>query len=264
MDLVEVDGLRIGYRQAGQGRPLVLVHGAVADSRDWQHQLEAFAGDFRLVAWDAPGCGGSDDLPAAYGFDDCVETLARFVRALGLDRPHVLGHSLGGMLAIAVHGRHPEIAGSLVLASAYAGWGGSLAPEEVERRVKLALRDSERPPEEAARDFVTTLFSPDAPAELVEHQVEMILEARPATTKAMLARFAPVDLRPVLPRIDVPTLLLYGDADIRAPASVAEALHAGIRGSVLVRLPGIGHCGHLEAPKQWNAEVLAFLRAQPA
>jgi pimeloyl-ACP methyl ester carboxylesterase len=90
----------------------------------------------------------------------------------------------------------------------------------------------------------------------------MLLDARPATTKAMLTTFAPVDLRPVLPRIDVPTLLLYGGADVRAPAPVADGLHAAIKNSVLVRLPGVGHCGHREAPEQWDHEVLEFLRAQ--
>ena len=67
----------------------------------------------------------------------------------------------------------------------------------------------------------------------------------------------------MLPHIDVPTLLLFGDADVRAPAPVADGLHAAIKGSVLVRLPGVGHCGHREAPEQWDHEVLGFLRAQP-
>jgi pimeloyl-ACP methyl ester carboxylesterase len=79
----------------------------------------------------------------------------------------------------------------------------------------------------------------------------------------MLTHVAPVDLRPVLSRIDVPTLLLYGDADVRAPTAVADALHAHIPGSLLVRLAGVGHCGHVQAPEQWNRAVLDFLHAQP-
>ena len=88
----------------------------------------------------------------------------------------------------------------------------------------------------------------------------MVHDARPATTKTMLAMIAPVDLRPVLPKIDVPTLLLYGDADVRAPTAVAEALHDQIRGSVLVTIAGVGHCGHVQAPDRWNRAVLDFLR----
>ena len=91
----------------------------------------------------------------------------------------------------------------------------------------------------------------------------MMLDVRPAGMRPMLHAFAEADLRDVLPRIQVPTLLLYGDADVRAPTAVADALHAHIPGSLLVRLAGVGHCGHVQAPEQWNRAVLDFLHAQP-
>ena len=259
MDRVDVDGLSIAYRRAGKGPLLLLLHGALSDSRDWRRQMDSFGADFTVVAWDAPGCGGSDDLPPTYGLDDFVDTLARFIGVLHRGRPHVLGLSLGGILAIALHGRHPDVARSLVLASAYAGWAGSLTPAEVQRRVQGVLRDLERNVDEVAREFVATLLPPDAPAPLVQEQLAMVHDARPATTRTMVAMIAPLDLRPVLPTIDVPVLLLHGDADVRAPTSVAEALHDQIRGSVLVTLAGVGHCGHVQAPDRWNRAVLDFL-----
>ena len=124
MDRVDVDGLSIAYRRAGKGPLLVLLHGALSDSRDWRRQMDSFGADFTVIAWDAPGCGGSDDVPPTFGLDDYVDTLARFIDVLHLGRPHLLGLSLGGILAIALHGRHPDVARSLVLASAYAGWAG--------------------------------------------------------------------------------------------------------------------------------------------
>jgi pimeloyl-ACP methyl ester carboxylesterase len=78
----------------------------------------------------------------------------------------------------------------------------------------------------------------------------------------MARAFARADLREVLPRIDVPTLLLYGDADVRAPLEVAQQLHTAIRGSELVILPGVGHVSTVEAPSSVNAEIRAFLRRQ--
>ena len=77
----------------------------------------------------------------------------------------------------------------------------------------------------------------------------------------MLAAFAGADLRALLPTITVPTLLLYGAADVRAPRPVAEALHAAIPNSELVLLPEVGHMGNLEAPEAFNAEMRRFLRA---
>jgi pimeloyl-ACP methyl ester carboxylesterase len=74
-----------------------------------------------------------------------------------------------------------------------------------------------------------------------------------------MARASAEDLRAALPSIEVPTLLLYGADDIRAPAAVADHLHEVIRGSTLVRLPGAGHVCNLEAPDAFNAAIRAFL-----
>jgi pimeloyl-ACP methyl ester carboxylesterase len=263
MDRVDVGGLGIAFRRTGSGPALLLLHGALADSRDWVRQLDDFAADFTVIAWDAPGCGDSDDLPSPdYGLNDLVATLAGFTRALRLDRPHVLGLSLGSILAITLKVRYPMSARSLILASAYAGWAGSLPPTEVQRRIRLTLQDLERPAHEVAREFVATLLPADAPHWQVEQQIEMIIQSRPATTRALLTHVVPVDLRPVLAQIDVPTLLLYGDADVRAPTAVADALHAQIPGSLLVQLAGVGHCGHVQAPEEWNHAVIDFLHAQ--
>jgi pimeloyl-ACP methyl ester carboxylesterase len=79
----------------------------------------------------------------------------------------------------------------------------------------------------------------------------------------MLAAFAEADLRAVLPTITVPTLLLYGTADVRAPRPVAQALHAAIPNSELVLLPEVGHVCNLEAPEAFNAEMRRFLRTAP-
>jgi pimeloyl-ACP methyl ester carboxylesterase len=235
------------------------LHGAFCDSRDWRRQLDAFAAEFTVIAWDAPGCGESADLPSpGYGLDNLIGTLAGFIRALHLQRPHVLGLSLGSVLAIALHARYPMSAWSLVLASAYAGWAGSLPLAEVQRRIRFTLRDLNRPAADVAREFVATLLPATAPQRQVDEQIEMITQARPATTRAMLTHIAPVDLRPLLSRIDVPTLLLYGGADGRAPTAVADALHAQIPGSLLVQLAGVGHCGHVQAPEQWNRAVPRF------
>ena len=172
-----------------------------------------------------PDAVGPTTSPShSYDLDHFVDDLAGFISALGLSRPHVVGLSLGSILAIALHARHPTVARSLVLASAYAGWAELLPPTEVQRRIRLAPRDLDRPADEAARDFVGTLLPAKASQRLVDEQLAMVTQARPATTRFLLSQIAAVDLRPVLSHIDVPTLLLYGAADVRAPAAVADAL----------------------------------------
>jgi len=237
------------------------LHGAFADGRDWLPQLEGLSEDFTVVAWDAPGCGGSFDPPEDFGLAGYADCLAAFIDALGLARPHICGLSFGGGLAIELASRYPGMARSLVLASAYAGWAGSLGREEAERRRAEFLRNAERPLEEVVREFTTTLFTESVPHELVDEAVDIMLGAtRPAGMRAMGNAFADADLRGVLPGLHVPTLLIYGDADQRSPVDpVGEALRAGIPGSRLVVVDGPGHVVNLEAPERFNEEVRSFL-----
>ena len=259
---VEVEGLRVAYRRAGQGPPLVLLHGGLGDSREWRRQLEGLADEFTVLAWDAPGCGESSDPPATFRLPDYADCLAGFIQALDLGRPHVGGLSWGGGLALELYRRHPQVPRSLVLASAYAGWAGSLPPEVVAERLERAPAEAELPLEQWVRGYLPGLFADSAPATVVEEALAMMLEARPAGMRPMLQSLAEADLREVLARIRVPTLLLYGDADRRSPLEVvARDLHTRIPGSRLVVLPGVGHQSDMEAPDRFNAEVRGFLRS---
>jgi pimeloyl-ACP methyl ester carboxylesterase len=257
---VEVHGGSIAYERRGDGPPLVLVHGAVSDSRDWRPQLEALSDEFTVVAWDAPGCGRSFDPSDDYGLDGYADCLAAFIEALGLERPHVLGLSFGSGLVLELFRRHPKLPRSLVLASAYAGWLGSLGREVAEERRQWGLQAAELSREEFVRDFGETLFTASVPAEIVNETLEICRDFHPAGLRAMANAFADADLRDVLPLIDVPTMLIYGDADQRSPISVGEELHAQIPGSKLVVIPGPGHMVNLEAPGRFNEEVRSFLR----
>jgi pimeloyl-ACP methyl ester carboxylesterase len=262
MEHVEVGGLRIAYRRAGSGPLLLLVHGGLGDSRDWRRQLEGLADELTVVAWDAPGCGGSDDPPAWFRLPEYADCLAGFVAALDLGRPHVCGLSFGGGLALELYRRHPGLPRSLVLASAYAGWAGSLPPEVVRERLERVMREADLPPDQWVRGYLSGLFTEAAPPELLEEAVTIMRDVRPAAMRTMARAFAEADLRDVLGAIRVPTLLLYGEADRRSPLGVVGAgLHRAIPGSRLIILPGVGHAASMEAPERFNAEVRGFLRS---
>jgi pimeloyl-ACP methyl ester carboxylesterase len=157
---VEVGGHKIAFERRGDGPPLLLVHGACGDSRDWRPQLEELSDEFTVIAWDAPGCGRSWDPPEDYGLAGYADALAGFVAALGLGRPHVLGLSFGSGLALELFRRHRDLPRSLVLASAYAGWAGSLGRKEAEVRRQWGLHASERPRDEFVGEFCDTHFTP--------------------------------------------------------------------------------------------------------
>ena len=134
------------------------------------------------------------------------------------------------VLALELHRRHRPYPRSLALLGAYAGWAGSLPPEAVRRRLRESLRLAELPVEEFVRAMLPTMFSPSAAPERVGAFAARMAGFQPDGFRVMARSSAEADLREGLARIDVPTLLLYGDAGVRAPLAVAEALHAAIPG----------------------------------
>jgi pimeloyl-ACP methyl ester carboxylesterase len=258
----KVGGLRIAYERAGTGPQLVLVHGYVGDGNGtFRHQIDALSDEFTVVAWDGPGAGRSDDPPESWRMPDFADCLAGFIEALGLERPHVGGLSFGGTIAIELHRRHPTVPRSLILAGAYAGWAGSLAPDEVQRRLTQAVSMADLPPERFTRDVIPTMFSRSATPAMLDGFAANMSSFHPVGLRTMANAVAEADLREILPTIEIPTLLLYGDEDVRASVAVADAMHTSIPGSKLVVLPGVGHISTVEGADRFNEELRSFLRS---
>jgi pimeloyl-ACP methyl ester carboxylesterase len=259
MERVDVDGLTITYERAGSGPLLMLLHGYLGDGPSvWRHQIDGLASDFTVVAWNAPGAGASSDPPETFGIDGYAECLAGLLDSLGLGPAHIMGLSFGGALALAFQRRHQAWTKTLVLASAYAGWRGSLGLEAAEARLAQAIRLSQGSPDELVETLLPTMFAlPVSPDDLEAHRAAMAA-FHPVGFRAMAVASAE-DVSDVLSSIVVPTLLVYGDEDVRAPLEVAERLRASIDSSRLVVLEGAGHVCNVELPERFNAEVREFL-----
>jgi pimeloyl-ACP methyl ester carboxylesterase len=169
----------------------------------------------------------------------------------------VAGLSFGGALALCR--RHAALPSTLVLASAYAGWAGSLPAEVTEQRLRQAMALADLSPAEFVGTLLPTMFSEATPPEVVDAFGASMLGFHPAGFRAM-ARASAENLRDALPRVEVPALLVYGERDARAPLPVAEDLHTAIPGSTLVVLPDAGHVCNIEAPEAFNQAVRRFLR----
>jgi pimeloyl-ACP methyl ester carboxylesterase len=279
-ETIEVNGLRVAYERVGKGPPLVLLHGYVGDGPStWRSQLDALSDEFTVVAWDAPGAGRSADPPESFGMAGYADCLTAFVERLGFAAPHVVGLSFGGALALALCHRHPSLPATLTLASAYAGWAGSLPAEAAEQRLEQALVLADLSAEELVATLLPTMFSAATPQSSVEAFGAALRAFHPIGFRAM-ARASAEDLRDALPHIAVPTLLIYGDNDVRviygdndvrviygdndvrAPLSVAEHLEAAIADAALIVLPDVGHVCNIEAPEAFNSAVRSFLRDQ--
>lgn len=263
MEHAEALGLRIAYDRRGTGPPVVLLHGGLADHREWSMQHE-LADEFTLVAWDAPGCGESDDPPESFRMPDYADTLAGFLRTIGIERPCVVGLSFGSSLALEFACRHPSVPRALVLVGAYAGWAGSLPATEVESRLDTMLPALDGPREDLVESFVETLLAGEVSDQVTALVTAMTADFRAGPTRTLLHTMAECDLRACLPTISVPALLVHGALDARSPLRAAEEIAAAIPGARLTVLPHAGHQANIEAAEAFTAELRTFLRSLDA
>jgi pimeloyl-ACP methyl ester carboxylesterase len=258
MKSIRIGDLDVAYRRAGSGPPLVILPGALDDGRWWERQLRDLSGDFTVVVWDAPGCGVSTDPPADWSLADFADCVGSLLDAIGLAPVHLLGLSFGGALAIEVYRRHPDVVRSLLLVSAYAGWVGSLGPDEARARVAAAEQMSEMTADDLANAWLPTLVAPSIGGDDRRWMERLVRETRTRSAPTV-ARSLAVDLRDTLPTISVPTLAVYGTEDARAPRPVADELVAHIPGAELAVIDGAGHLVNVDSPEQFATEVRAFL-----
>lgn len=256
---VRVGGQSIAFRTAGEGPPLILLHGFLCDSRCWRSQLASLADQFTVVAWDAPGAGSSPNPTDDFRINDWANVLAGFLDKIGVDRANVLGLSWGGVLAQELYRLHPERIERLVLADTYAGWKGSLPADVVEKRRARCYRDASRPRHEVVADWVPGEFFANAPAELAAEMAAIVADFHPLGFRLMARSLADTDTTATLETITQPTLLLWGEEDQRSPLHVAEQFHAAIRDSTLIVIRGAGHVTNMEKPIDFNAQVRRFL-----
>jgi pimeloyl-ACP methyl ester carboxylesterase len=256
--LTNVGGSSIAYREAGLGAPLILLHGFLCDSRCWSGQLSGLSDQFRVVAWDAPGAGASSDPPETFTTNSYARCLAGFLDTINVARAHIVGLSWGGILAQEFYRLYPERVRCLVLADTYAGWKGSL-PEPVWRdRLASCLLDAAGPPDALVAKILPGLFTDGVPQEVRKEMSHIVAEFHPIGFRLMSMSSAEMDTRELLPNIDVPTLLLWGDDDRRSPMHVAKQLHQAIPAAELAILSNAGHVSNMEQPDAFNAQVRGF------
>ncbi len=254
----ELNGLSVAYTRAGDGPPLVLLHGFTQDSRVWRPQLDGLRDQFTVIAWDAPGAGQSSDPGEGYGIGDWADCLAGLLMAADVRQAAVVGLSWGGLLAQEFYRRYPARVRALVLADTYAGWAGSLPEPVPAQRLAASLRDASLSPSEFVPRYLPGMFSTSPAPEVRDELAGIMSDFHPVGFRLMATALALADTRNLLPDIRVPTLLLWGDADTRSPLTVAHQLQAAIPDARLVVIPGVGHVSNLEAPAQFNAAVRDF------
>lgn len=224
--------------QAGEGPDLVLIHGLAGSSDWWTHNQAALTGAFRVTTIDLPGFGSSHQ-DARLILDEVPDQVADLMGERGIQRAHVMGHSMGGLVAGALASDHPERVDRLVLVDA-----GFLAFDP-----KLRKR-------------VTGLFRtlPWTSPSLMPVLVRDMVRSGPIRMMAATGELLRKDWREKLPAITAPTLVIWGEHDRVCDLRIGKQIAATVPGAKLVVIPGAGHNPMWEKPEDFDRAVLAFLQ----
>jgi len=262
MPYTDAPGFRMYYEEHGSGFPLLLINGLGSDHLEWLHQLPAFEARFRVLVFDNRGTGMTDVPPGPYSSAQMADDTASLLRALGIPRGHVLGVSLGGMIAQEVALRHPDLVEGLVLGCTGPGGELSLRPSP-EAMAAFALAKGEDPEAELRR-MLPFLYT-DACIRERPQEIEGFVRRRldhPMPPEGYLAQlFAAVshDASLRLGKIRARTLVITGEADRLVNWENSLRLAGRIPGAKLVVLPGAPHRLFAETADAFNLEVLRFL-----
>ena len=249
----------VAYLTEGQGVPILFLHGIGGAARQFAGQLAHFGRTHRAIAWDMPGYGGSAPLPLV-SMDALAAALGGFIAALGLDRPILVGHSIGGMIVQRLVAEAPHVARAIVLAQTSAAFGGKdPAWADAFIRARLGPLDEGHTMASLAPAMVAALVGDDPDAAGVALAEDCVAHTPDSTYRDTVLAMPGFDLRDALPRIGVPTLVLAGTKDPNAPAAAMQRMAARIPGSSYVALEGVGHLAHLEQPARFNAALDGFL-----
>ena len=244
----------ISYREVGAGQALVLLHGIGSQSASWLNQLETLKG-YRLVAWDAPGYGGSDFLPEASPLArHYAEALHSFLDRLLLKDVVIVGNSLGCLMAGAYAAAHPERVRSMMLLDPAAGHAG----DESKQRERLKQFE-ELGPEGLAEKRSPMVVGKNSPREAVELMAWTQRRIRPPGYRQAIHCLVHGNLPEDARRFQKKVLVVCGSEDtVTPPASCRAVAGAYPRGEFRL-LDGLGHVPHMEAPEIVNGLIRGFV-----
>lgn len=249
------------YDDAGQGIPLLLVHGFPLDRSLWRAQVEGLQDAARVIAPDLRGFGGTDAGPKTTTMDDHVADLVTLIRTLDLERVVLCGLSMGGYIALAFLARHPEMVRGLILCNTRAGADDEKAREGRQAAAKKVSDEGIVPFAEGMLPKLLTGATIAARPDVSASVKAMIVRQRPTGVIAALRGIAArPDHTSLLARIGVPTLIITGSADTLIPPSESEAMAAAIPDSTLVVIPNVAHLSNVEDPEAFNRAVREFLK----
>ena len=258
-----VDGLTLHYYEGGpaDGDTLVMIHGFGANRDNWLRMARHFTERYRVIALDLPGFGESSKPDASYDVASQTERLHAFVTALNIEKPHLIGNSMGGHIAALYAARYPDQVSSIALLD-----NAGITSPRMSEMFQMIERGQPNPlVVRKAEDFGTLMDfvfvnPPPLPDSLKRHFAEQSMANQAIYDKIfsqLRERYVP--LEPELPKIQVPTLLLWGEQDRVLDVSSIEVMKPLLKQPSVVIMPDCGHAPMIERPEETARHYQAFL-----
>lgn len=253
-----INGIRINYTDEGKGFPLVFVHGFPLSRKAWQKQIDALKNSYRVIAPDLRGLGENDAMTGTITMGQFADDVQALVKQLNMGPIVLVGHSMGGYVALAFARKYPELLRGLVLVctkagadSAEAAAGRRATADKVKAGGSNVVIDAMTP---------KMLAASNQDPRLLEQVRAIMSPSKPESVMAALLGMAErSDSTPFLAQINVPTLVVTGADDIVIPPAESEKLAAGIPNAKLVSIPSSGHLVAFEKPAEFNQALQDWL-----
>ena len=268
--VIQIDGRRTRYLEAGAGWPLLLIHAFPLNADMWRSQLERVPVGGRFIAPDLRGFGPHHAMPPSTGvadssvssLDDYASDLDLLLSHLKIDELVIGGLSMGGYVTFALFRQTPDRFTAMILADTKAT---ADTPEGLVARTTMRELLAKRGPTGVADQMIPKLLSAatrsSQPAVVEETRRLILANDPPAIDRAIEAMMVRPDSTPDLPRVQVPALVVVGEADVLTPPAESEALHKALGRSILTVIPGAGHLSNLEQPAEFTLALNDFLAA---
>lgn len=267
---VETNGTRLHYTRTGGGKPpLIMAHGVTDSGLCWSRLAAELARDFDVIMVDARGHGLSQEMEGGYDPATQAEDLAGLIVGLGLEKPVVLGHSMGAATALVLAGTHPDLPGAILLEDPPAWWTTWYETPEAEDRV-TAMREMAIARKALSREALIAEQRGRHPA-WTDAELEPWADAKQRVSLKVMSVFdrsnpTTVDWAEVLPRITCPVLLIVSDPALGGivTAESAAALQALVPQTEVVTIPEAGHNIRRDQYERYLEAVRGFLAGRVA
>ncbi|MEJ2761395.1 MAG: alpha/beta fold hydrolase [Gammaproteobacteria bacterium] len=254
----------IDYLSMGDPRSpsLLMLHGIGGSAECFQPQMRAFSNDYHVIAWNMPGYGESPPLQPLT-FEDLSKSVSALLEGLVISsRVHLLGHSLGGMVAQQFIADYPGKVASLTLAATSAAFGsrdGDFQKRFISER--LGPLDQGLSMKQLASSIIDSLIGAGPDPEMLAIARSSMASVPEASYRANMELLVTFDLRRELGKIRVPTLLVAGEKDTNAPPAVMEKMSSYIPNAQFQCIKDAGHLINLEQPSAFNKVLRKFLQS---